>query len=121
MNELQAWPQLKKFLASLPEKIANHERVLLERARQALRDDNLEELEDLLNREYDTIREGETTLTDLWFALHEKRLAQTEGIPIDDELKARVRCQFPPPSHIDFRMYTKEKNKYIAPQATAKK
>ena len=106
MNELQAWPQLKKFLASLQEDIANHERVLLERARQALREDNLDELEGLLDREYDTIREGENMLTDLWFALHEKRLAKAEGIPIDDELKARVRREFPPPARIDFRMYT---------------
>jgi hypothetical protein len=36
--------------------------------------------------------------------MHERRLAASENLPIDDELRARVRRDFPPPSHIDFRM-----------------
>ena len=35
------------------------------------------------------VREGEVALTDLWFALQEKRIARAEGIAIDDALKQR--------------------------------
>jgi hypothetical protein len=50
------------------------------------------------------IREGEVSLTDLWFRLHERRVAEAEKIPIDDALRKRVQCDFPPPPRIDFRM-----------------
>ena len=49
------------------------------------------------------LREGEGSLTDLWFSVHEQRLAARENIPIDDALKQRVRRDFPPPAHIEFR------------------
>ncbi len=50
------------------------------------------------------IREGEVSLTDLWFSLQERRLSEAEGVPVDDALKRRARGGFPPPPHIDFRM-----------------
>jgi len=49
------------------------------------------------------MREGEVLLSDLWYRMHEKRLAEAEGVAIDDELRERVRRDFPPPAHIDFR------------------
>jgi len=49
-------------------------------------------------------RECETTLTDLWFGLHEKRLARQRNCPIDEQLKQYVRQQYPPPEWLDFRM-----------------
>lgn len=116
MEQLDAWPQLKDFLATLDETTTQHERVRLAQAKLALHENDLETLESLLDHEYETISEGETTLTDLWFAMHERRLAQQEGIAIDESLRARVRREFPPPAHIDFRMFTKEKDAYIAPQ-----
>jgi len=48
--------------------------------------------------EYATILEGEATLSGLWFAVHERKLATEEGIPVDDDLRKRVRRDFPPPS-----------------------
>lgn len=50
------------------------------------------------------VRDGEVSLSELWFALHEKRISTAENIPIDDELRRRVRRDFPPPAHLDFRM-----------------
>ena len=50
------------------------------------------------------MREGEVVLTDLWFGLHEKRVAAAESVPINDALKERVRREFPPPENLDFRM-----------------
>jgi hypothetical protein len=55
-------------------------------------------------REFPCVREGERTLTDLWFAAHELKLSRVEGVPIDRELRVRVRREFPPPPAIDFRM-----------------
>lgn len=49
-------------------------------------------------------REGEVSLTDLWFELHEKRLAESEGTAVTEAVRQRVRVQFRPPEHIDFRM-----------------
>jgi len=54
------------------------------------------------------IREGEVSLSDLWFAVQEKRLAAAENTPVDDEIRRRVREECPPPAHIDFRMSATE-------------
>jgi len=117
MNELEAWEPLRRFLETLPAALKKHERVTLEFAKQAMRDENIDELEKLLNREFDSIREGETVLSDLWFAMHEIRVSKAEGVKIDAAFKERIRREFPPPSRLDFRMWTKEKDKYVAPQA----
>ena len=50
------------------------------------------------------MREGEVSLSDLWFGLHEQRVSRAERRPVDAELKARVRRDCPPPRFIDFRM-----------------
>ena len=50
------------------------------------------------------LREGERSLSQLWFEFHERRLASQEGHPIDEALRARVRAEFPVPPEIDFRM-----------------
>ncbi len=119
LNDLARWDDLRDFLGRLPGDISSHERIQLELCKQALRDGELETLATLLDRDYDGIREGETILSDLWFGMHEKRVAAAEGVPVDDALKARIRRDFPPPARIDFRMWTKEANAYTAPQAAA--
>ena len=58
----------------------------------------------LLQREFCTIREGEVSLTDLWFLSHEKEAEQRRGRPLTNEERQEVRRQFPPPREIDFRM-----------------
>ena len=50
------------------------------------------------------LREGEVSLSDLWYGMHEKRLAAAENIPVDEALRRRVRREFPPPARLDFRM-----------------
>jgi len=120
-SDLKQWDKLRGFLEELPEETKKHERIQLEYAKQALRDDELDKLEKLLDNDYYSIREGETTLTDLWFEMHEKRVAKAEGARIDEAFKARIRHDFPPPSRIDFRMSTKEDDKYTAPQAVSEK
>ncbi len=83
-----------------------HPRVDFLRARAHLALGHLDLVEHyLLSRpEIPDMREGEVSLSDLWFALHEQRLALQENIPIDDALRKKVRKKFPPPAEIDFRM-----------------
>ncbi len=50
------------------------------------------------------LREGERSLSDLWFAVQERKLSVAEGCPIDEALRQRVRCEYPLPAHLEFRM-----------------
>jgi hypothetical protein len=50
------------------------------------------------------LREGERSLSQLWFAFHEQRLSAEENVPVDNVLRSRVRWEFPVPTEIDFRM-----------------
>jgi tetratricopeptide (TPR) repeat protein len=66
----------------------------MEQAREII--DHLPVIED--------IREGELSLSQLWFNYHAKRLSVLENHPIDDDLLSRVRREFPLPPELDFRM-----------------
>jgi len=52
----------------------------------------------------DDLREGELSLSELWFEYHTRRLSRDEGLPIDDALRAQVRRDTPVPAFLDFRM-----------------
>ena len=92
------------LVATLPAGVRAHERVLLLWAKAAIETGRLEGVERVFSYDFATIREGEVSLTDLWFAWQEKRIAAAEKIPVDDKLHERVRRDFPPPRFIDFRM-----------------
>ena len=95
----------RKFIAALPHRYRCHERIQLVAAALALEDgDGQRVREILLAQDYRTIREGETVLTDLWFASHvtdaQKRLGRERAV---DEAQ-RIRRQNPPPARLDFRL-----------------
>ena len=50
------------------------------------------------------VREGEVSVSDVWFEMHERRVAKAEGIPLDDALRKRVRRELTLPIRFDFRM-----------------
>jgi len=77
-------------------------------ARAALNMGDLQRVEEILQSRPSVpdIREGEVTLSDLWFEMHEKRIAAAENVSIDDKLRQRVRRDHPPPSWLDFRQAT---------------
>lgn len=76
------------------------------RARAALDLGQLDLVEQILisDIQMSELREGELALTDLWYRLQELKLARQLGSSVTDELKQRVRRDFPPPAKIDFRM-----------------
>ena len=94
--------RLSVFLASLPASIRQHERIVLMAAFSALEMGRLSEVEPAFHRHYVGIREGETTLSELWFGYYEKKLAA--GKPIEETLRNYVRKEFPLPAHLTFRL-----------------
>jgi len=98
--------ELTAVLARLAPETRAHPRLRVLEARAALETGDLETVERILLGEVELtdLREGETTLTDLWYRMHEKRVAAAENLPEGKELRDRVRREFPPPAHIDFRM-----------------
>ncbi|WP_327091501.1 hypothetical protein OIE66_12910 [Nonomuraea sp. NBC_01738] len=80
-------------------------RVRLLEARAALAAGDLDRTGTVLDGdiEVDNLREGEDSLDAVWFAYHERRLA--DGSPITEELAARARRENPLPARYDFRMH----------------
>jgi len=105
--QTEPYGALQDFLAASPAPVRAHERLRLLGVRAALKTGRLEEAGGLLDHEFATIREGEVTLTDLW---QEGRVAAADGAPMDDALRRRVRREFPPPRHLDFRMHADTEN-----------
>lgn len=111
-------PTLAKLLSGLPEEMRGHERLRLAAAWVALYEERFDDVRAALQGQFATIQEGERSLSDLWFALHEREMAKREGIEVDEALKARVRQECPPPWEIDFRMSVEGDDLYIPPQAS---
>ena len=100
-----AWIELAK---DFPSEVAATGRVLLLVGEAHLALGHLDEVAAILRTapEIEDLREGEVALSDLWYRMHEQRISAAEGIPVDDNLRERVRSEFPPPAAIDFRMAT---------------
>lgn len=108
LNKTQQAERLQQFLDALPEELRKHERLWLIWARSQLQQGHYQEVAEIFDHHFATIREGEETLSDMWFRYQELRIAEVEGVPVDEALRARVREEFPPPRHIDFRMATEK-------------
>jgi len=65
---------------------------------------NYDFLEELFTEQHATIREGETSLTDLWFGMEANREAKKRGVTVTPELLEEIRLTKIPPREIDFRM-----------------
>lgn len=97
--------EVMDLLKTLPASIQRHGRLRLWEVRAALITNHLEKADELLrDLEVPDIREGEISLSELWFELKEKQLAASEGCPLNDALRRRVRSEYPPPPWLDFRM-----------------
>ena len=96
------------LIASLPAAFRAAGRVRLAQARAALSLGDLPRVRALLESGIDVpdIREGESSLDELWFAYQERRIAAEEGTPIDSSLRERVVRDFPVPLVYEFRMGT---------------
>lgn len=115
--KLERWGTLGAFLGGLPEKLRAHERIRLMRARLATQEGRYEEALDLLNYDFANIREGETSLSDLWVEVQARRIGEEEGLKMSEDLRRRALAECPPPANLDFRMFVREADRYVAPDA----
>jgi tetratricopeptide (TPR) repeat protein len=92
------------FVAALPASIAGHERIALMQAQIALERGDYSAVRRLLQREFATIREGELSLSGLWFTAYIKEAEGRAGRELTAPEKLRLMQEFPPPQQIDFRM-----------------
>ena len=96
-----------ELVGDLPQDMRAAGRVRLLEARACLATEDLRRVEAILNDTslaIDDLREGERSLSHLWFEMQEKRLSKAEGIAITEALKQRVQRECPVPAHLDFRM-----------------
>lgn len=108
---------LEGLLGRLPGEVCQHERLRLAAAWVELQHNRFDAVREALKEQYATIQEGELSLSELWFVLHEKEIALREGVEVDEAFRQRVRRECPPPWEIDFRMSVEGDDLYVPPQA----
>lgn len=100
----QRFADFASFVAALPSTVARHEKIELMKAQLALEQGDFPAVRKLIDREFCTIREGEVSLSDLWFASYIKEAETKAGRPLTAEEREKIVRDFPPPRRIDFRM-----------------
>ncbi|OGV63781.1 MAG: hypothetical protein A3K19_05035 [Lentisphaerae bacterium RIFOXYB12_FULL_65_16] len=93
-----------EFTVRLPEHARTHERIRIAFAEVALAQGRFAEVHAFFDHPFNTIREGEKTLTDLWFALHIREEEARRGRNLTPLEIDAVTKDNPPPMTIDFRM-----------------
>lgn len=103
LGEGAAW---LPWLDGLSPDLRSNGRLRLLEGQAALQSGDLERVARLFDGSLvvDDLREGERSLSDIWFEYHAQRISRAEGIPVDDTLRARVRKLHPVPTALDFRM-----------------
>jgi hypothetical protein len=99
----QLWLDL---VDTLPASLRGHGRIRLLQAQAALRAGNLAVVGAFLDERIvpEDLREGETALSDLWHAYHERRLQERPRSEPGVDLNEVVRQQYPVPPELDFRI-----------------
>ena len=99
----QEWLELLK---ELPWLIRLNGRIRLLQAQAALAENELVTVARFFAEKVilSDLREGESSLTDLWFAYHARRVSIEENVPLTDTLRARIREEYPLPEEFDFSM-----------------
>lgn len=93
-------------VSKLPESIRLNGRIRLLEAQASLKENELQNVKRFFDDQIkvDDLREGDNSLSDLWFAYHKKRLIIEENLPSDEISTERVKEKFPVPEMFDFRM-----------------
>ncbi len=111
------------LFTSLPEEIRRVDRITISAAVCALKLNKLDGIEPVFAQEHADIREGENSLTDLWFEYNARKLGLSRGLSPEeltgDTLAALIEeaeDNCPPPHEIDFRMSYDKEHKYRATQ-----
>jgi tetratricopeptide (TPR) repeat protein len=92
------------FVKALPPVSATHERIQLMKAQLALERGDYPSVRQMLQREFCTIREGELSLSEMWFATYFREAEKRSGRVLTEAEKQEIMQATPPPKQIDFRM-----------------
>jgi hypothetical protein len=87
---------------SLQPQIQMDDRIQITRGQIALARNDLDTVDTVLQKEYAVIRENETTLSDMWYEVTARRIAESTGQALDDALRAEVKRSQNPPYSIRF-------------------
>ena len=109
--------KLWQIFESLPENCKKADRVRISAATAAVKLDQLDYLKEFFEEDHYAIREGENSLTDIWFEFCARRMAKERGITcltdeILDQLIDEAWQTCPPDYKIDFRMSFNRTVKY---------
>lgn len=98
--------ELIEFVATLPDRVRAAGRVRLLHAMASLETGDWLTVERYFQSDLDiaNIREKETTLSDLWFGWHERKISKERSVPVDETFRRQIRREFPPPTRFDFRL-----------------
>ena len=92
------------FVNMMPPSAAAHERIQLMQAQLALSRGDYPAVRRLLQRAFCTIREGELSLSELWFSSYFREAEKRTGGVLTEAEKQDIMAANPPPRAIDFRM-----------------
>lgn len=91
---------------NLPDVLKNNGRIKLYLANAYFELENYDMAKQILDSGFEMYdnKEGEVSISDLWFKLHKKIVEKETGITDDEELTKLVDEKYPLPKHLDFRM-----------------
>lgn len=105
LSKKGAYADAWAFYRTLPEAVAETDRIRLMGGFAALECGELDFVETLFDREYAVIREGEVSTSELWYGWKARKTARETGRPYSEELLREVKENCEPPESIDFRMH----------------
>ncbi len=92
-----------EFISRLPDKTVDSDRIQILQAVIALKLNHLAVVEEVLRRDFATVREGQLDLSNLWLELWRARTAQETGQALEQVSMREVAAAHPVPPAIDFR------------------
>jgi hypothetical protein len=101
------YDEVWEYFQNLPPHRKSADRISVLAGLAAVRLDKYDFIENLLLRDLACIREGDNSLTDIFFLWQTKKMMKEKRME-EQEAEAYVRKKIRPPSHIDFRMFVKE-------------
>ncbi len=107
LKQAQNYTKADQFYQSLPEALKTGERVQLNYARSAFELGKKDFLEALFERNFSTIREGETEITDLWVEFQAKIVAERRGVAYTETFLKEITPTIIIPRRLDFRLVNK--------------
>ncbi|MBQ9922793.1 MAG: DUF5107 domain-containing protein [Clostridia bacterium] len=117
LGNIKKYQKLWNIFNSLPANCKSNDRIRITAAIAAVKLDHLDYLNTFFSEEHYDIREGECTLTDVWFEFCARKIARERGIDVADVDKMQIlldeawdKC--PPDPAIDFRMSFDKTLKY---------